>query len=1820
VPTNTDRLDQYLEAWRHDLIDLTRRNRLINLLTSGRGNVLEIREPDYSAVISRLDASGARGWRFHYPPIKNGELDDDPNLLGALAAEDPDLTAELSDDELLTNVATAALLSTRLRALASKANSEFVDRGLRVLYLVVGLLKWNDGDPKGLMSPLVLIPVHLDRASPREPYRLVDAEEDWVSNPALAAKLREEFDVTLPDFDSDDIAGYLKSVAKEVRPLGWTVEDFCGLATLSFVKETIYRDLIDNEDEIKSSDVIRAMTLGGEDRRELEFEPINPASEKLDLDFPPEVLSSVLDADGTQRSCIVAAKQGETFVMDGPPGSGKSQTITNIIAELLADGKTVLFVSEKVAALEVVKKRLDESRLGEFILELHSHKATRKAVAAELGKAIRRNLQLPRVRHMNDRQLRERREELSLYAQAINESRYLAPHIRNLHDAIGRCGQLDHLVHIPSPTGFGRSLTADTFDFVLSLGRQLANSWGPVERGEDFLWRDLAPGALEIPQHQINSDLAEAERLGDDFLLRLKRFSEQLDIQTPTSLSGARNLVKLSQLLERRPQSIAHLFNLTDIHVLLAEVLSLRSQFERSQHLHRMLESDDLDVNSLILDPGTLPEAIKRVRLYVPESASLEEVKTRAHSSREMALLSTSLVDSIEKCADLLGLKLRDRSIKTAQTLLEVINLGSLEHRPVDKWLDQMMIKRVQLTIRVVAPLLEEWRSLEKQIMTHFNDNIRSVEISAFYDSAIDVQPKLGRVGGRGRQNRKQLQACIIGGKITKESIALLPVVRSWRNLTSRLDGLDEGAVLGSYFAGPATDLTAVEAAVQVALRAFQLVGESPDLTRLGGVIACDSVFDPIVLAIRDELQSCKKEWQDGISIGRLVLETTPEQDLSGIADLLKGVADDFDEVADEMSPYCRTDQSTIADATKSYETCAELAVLQKRVVNFSRAGDLGAFYQGLNTEWQTLIDALQWVIDAQSCLPAVCSSPTVESLCEIPRDTEIEDSFGSFDRAITNVCDLFEAQYRDDIRKVLNHNLGEMLELLSALRQSSGDIEEWRVFAQTIVELRERGLDEIASSMLSQRVPADQIEQVLERTVLTGWVDETLRADPRTRKSRRQDRDEVLQGFRDLDRQLHLEAVARVIQVCNEKRPTAVSGEFQIIEREGAKKTKHMPVRDLLMKASNAALDLKPCFMMSPLSVSQFLPPQLKFDCVVFDEASQVKPADAVNAIYRGRQVIIAGDERQLPPTSFFDRGVQDDDVYDEEEVDEFESILSLAKAGVMQLPLRWHYRSRHESLISFSNREYYDSELITFPGAIEYSDELGIHFEHVPEGVYARGGSKDNVIEARRVVERVIHHATTRPDRSLGVIAFSDAQASRISVELDAVRRQRPDLDDFFAQDRLDGFFVKNLESVQGDERDVIIFSIGYGRDEFGKFTMNFGPVGREGGERRLNVAATRARERVEVVASVTAGDFQETTNVRVQSLKRYLDYAERGIVAFADQGVTGQEPDSPFEEDVIRVVRELGYEPRPQVGQAGFRIDIGVVHPEKPGRFVLGIECDGATYHSSRVARDRDRLRQEILEGLGWNIYRIWSTSWFRDRNAEIERLREVLQSATSKQAMLFTPRQRRTIPEPEVFELEQVVAPWATEYSEDGLAKIRSIRSFGELVSSEELQNMLLRIVEVLQPAHLEKIEYAVKEIQGFSTLSANRKEAIGTELRSLVRRREFVKDRYGFFWRGGEQEVVVRRGDPAKPETVRKAVHVSPDEAKLAMFWLTRDGRSVEKDQLKLDAARLFGWLRSGPEVQALLDKAFNELVEKGDLTQLSDGRWTVEDREFPDLS
>lgn len=577
----------------------------------------------------------------------------------------------------------------------------------------------------------------------------------------------------------------------------------------------------------------------------------------------------------------------------------------------------------------------------------------------------------------------------------------------------------------------------------------------------------------------------------------------------------------------------------------------------------------------------------------------------------------------------------------------------------------------------------------------------------------------------------------------------------------------------------------------------------------------------------------------------------------------------------------------------------------------------------------------------------------------------------------------------RQDLKSLSLDELHSLLGRLAADTRTPMRLQRIAVIEQECATLGALGMLE---ELLTSAPNGHQWPERFEHAWLASCLEQALFDEPTLIGFQGHIHSTIVNEFCDLDKR-QLKLAAKRVRRAHAEQVIAVMNDYpdeeHLVRREAEKSTRHLPLRTLLSRAPHVLTTLRPCWMASPLSVSQLLSAdQRYFDVVLFDEASQIQPEDAVAALLRAEQAIVAGDRHQLPPTTFFASGEEEDDDFDDMSSTEgFESLLDLMTTFMTPWSLDWHYRSRDEALIAFSNHNIYGGRLITFPGS---GGAPAISHELVSQTAIADGEEDSVSAEVRRLVELAIDHAKQRPHETLGVITMGIKHALRVEAALDDALRTHPELESFFNPQNAERFFVKNLERVQGDERDAIILSIGYGKDRSGKLPYRFGPLLSEGGERRLNVAITRARRRLTLVSSFDHTDMNpERSQARgVVLLRNYFQYAasQGRNLGDARQSIIDL---NPFEADVYDTLTAHGIPLQPQWGVSKYRIDFVAQHPTAPGRFVLAIECDGATYHSAPTARDRDRLRQQLLEGLGWQFHRIWSTDWFNHREAEVER---------------------------------------------------------------------------------------------------------------------------------------------------------------------------------------------------------------------------------------
>ncbi|MEO3974497.1 DUF3320 domain-containing protein [Streptomyces sp. CAU 1734] len=1586
-----DRLRTVLDGWRNSLLDLGGRNRLLNFRHT-RTATLEVTSPDAAALLSGL----TRGWDFApVAPEADTDTGHDPGD-GDTGRPATARSRRAGTPGLITQKTSQAGLDSSLHQLRQKSGLMFNDYGLWTLWLGVGMVDWREpGAQESSSAPLLLVPVELRRDANRR-YRLHPADgQDRAHNPALAVRLDHlGVDWTpVTDTDVTDLPAVLaaaRRIAAEQK--GWRVEDRVVLGLFASHREAMYQDLQQNEDRILAHPLVRAVALGpdaGLPDDLIGFEP--PELDRIDELQLPERTPLVLDADASQRQCIAAALDKRSFVMSGPPGTGKSQTITNMIAALMHAGRSVLFVSEKAAALDVVRNRLRGVGLGDSVLALHSGTTGKKAVATELARVLTTEARVTGAAEHELERARTLREELSAYAAAMNTVR--EPIERTLHDVLGRLVRLDldGTPHIPlsaAHTATVRTLSAGALQELDAAARAISRAWRPAAEGDSFPWRGLTgTAALQAA--------AEAR--------------EALDA--------------LRTAAARRP----------------------------------------------FPGHGTAPRSAREIQQTVRAAGAA----LPGHTTAPDAVLPDDVTPHLGRLADLFGLP-APATPEAASALCELADLTASGHRPPPGWFDADTLRQAQLAAQELRHALDTETAARAAAGDVFGEQVlTAADLPGLAERfAGPHRGMLARFSAAFKADRAAVTALTRNGAWDKSLPGRLPEALAWQTAAAEVTRLADRhtGLLGRWTPRTPDDIAPLRQALATA--------------------------DRIAVLGRDS--------------------TRPEA------------------LADQLADHGTTDTDSLPGL---------LADTVRRSL-----GDWCAITTRRAERWTAALDAL---------------------------------------------LGLFDTPRRAQLSAALLGPLDEAGETIGVLLADPHGPDEWRTHRDGVAVLARHGAAELVTTAAERGIAPRLLADVVEQSVLRSWADGVLAADTRLRHTRSDDLDARVTDFREADRRLVAAASGAVIEACNQRRPRRFgSGGGALITKEAEKKTRHLPVRELLGRTREIVQAIKPCFMMSPLTVSQFLPADYHFDVVVFDEASQVRPGDAVNCIYRAGSLIVAGDDKQLPPTSFFDSSVEDtSDEYDEDVPDSFESLLHACKAGAMrELSLRWHYRSRHEDLITFSNREFYRNSMITFPGALDQGNDVGVAFLKA-DGVYDKGGRRDNRAEAEYVARRVIHHFDTRPGMTLGVVALSQAQASAIDQAVQQARIDRPDLEHRFTEDRLDGFFVKNLESVQGDERDVMIMSIGYGPDEHGVLGLNFGPINKSGGWRRLNVAVTRARHRMEVVASFSGASLADSPNESIQYLKRYLEYAEHGPAVLARDVIQSDaEPDSPFEESVLAVLESWGHKVQPQVGVAGYRIDLGLRHPELPGSYALGIECDGAMYHSSKTARDRDRLREQVLNGLGWRLHRIWGTDWYRGRAAAELRLREAVDRAIARGPLNGSaagPAEPAAPAETPEIAYERVPVDTAAppEWSAPYRSAAPVAESGYELHTPEarpELRRVLTEIITAEGPIHEELLVTRAREAWGVGRAGARIRENVATAAAGLVRRGVAVNDGE-FYDLAGRPELRARR--PEGDAGVRKIHQIAPAERRLALCQLAAECPGMSQDELIRQAVEFFGWRRAGKDIR-----------------------------------
>lgn len=1572
-----------LARWQRKLLDLSLRNNLLNFKSGTKSIRLDAPEP---GALEDVLSDGAPIRLLSRPDLMDGRDPRNQAIHEQRSREDvrrAHALDALKRREVFVSME-EKVLDTRLVELYRDARTKLQEGGANTLFLALGFLNWTRDDKAAqkYKAPLILIPVSLHRKSVRSGFTMCLHEDEPRFNPTLVEMLRQDFNLNLGVVDGDlphddaglDVALIWKTVSHAVRDIkGWEVSDEVVLASFSFAKYLMWVDLAQRTDQLRQNPVVRHLI--DTPRESYPSTVAFPLAKQLDADFTPDATFCPLPADSSQLSAVMAASKGKDFVLIGPPGTGKSQTIANLIAQCLAEGKRVLFVSEKIAALDVVYRRLREVGLGEFCLELHSSKARKLDVITQLQKAWEAQGDVdPEEWRAQAGKLKRFRDDLNGYVDRLHHRH------RNgltIYKAIGIVVDGDDVPKLDLAWA-----SADTHDHIqLDALRELA-------------------GRLEV----------NAEAVGADELLKgpLKAVghAEWTPTWQQTFIGAARAVVPAAEALQRAISAFQDATNLAGLptnrraRLAIAELVrSLPDAFG-----HRWSFVFRPDVRDLL---GRLREGFQLV------------VRHRELTVQIAPAWPEWVVARCKKALALLA-----------------------ERERVFGEISKPWSSDIAAELNKGLGLLDELATADSSLSVRYGEPVDHLNVHQLQRGWAEAERSVWPLSAiRKRQLAKTLQDCVTGAgdvDVAKD----LPLLVRIRELKTEIGKVEIGPVTEGIWAG----LKTRPEFVRTALRFQEAVAQARRRTawtdqgfeplengRCGHVLAAELTRLRTLRALDAEIADMQPLSldTDGLWNGhstRSNLLAAAMRFASALRDIQEAGAihGEHDEVASsECGPTLAAD----------YQRLRQRAVIEEKLHTFDDLRSLtGGTWAGLQTNEAAIDRVASFHATLSIAIANLAETPEDASVLRQAFEQLVVDGNTSLDPSgpfadvakryvaaqaalhpvLGNLCTA--GTFSEGV--AMHFNDLPLDDLLTCCRQivaAEPRLRSWCAWRKVRQEALALSLAPLVDAMETGAVLPSEALRAFETNYSRWWLNRAVDNEPVIRNFVSAEHEKRIGDFRALDRQFTDVTRAWVrASLCAgmpKAETVARTSEWGVLRLEINKKRQHMPLRELMKNIPNALTKLTPCLLMSPLSIAQYLAADASpFDVVVFDEASQIPVWDAIGAMARGKQVVMVGDPKQLPPTSFFDRG---ESTADDEDVEgDLESILDECMgANLPTMNLAWHYRSRNESLIAFSNHRYYGGGLVTFPSPV--TEDRAVSFQHV-EGVYEKGGARINKPEAKALVADIVaklKSPTFKESKlTIGVVTFNTEQMHLIEDLLDEERRKDPALEPYFSEMELEPLFVKNLESVQGDERDIIYFSITYGPDLTGAVSMNFGPMNKDGGERRLNVAITRARQELRVFSSLRAEQFDlaRTPSAGVRDLKHFLEFAERGPRALAEatKGSLGGF-ESPFEEAVAAALASKGWRVQTQIGASSFRVDLGVVHPDAPGTYLCGIECDGATYHRSATARDRDMLREQVLRGLGWEIVRIWSTDWWIDRtgtlekvHAELEQLLEVSRQLRNK----------------------------------------------------------------------------------------------------------------------------------------------------------------------------------------------------------------------------
>ncbi|EXM40502.1 hypothetical protein RASY3_01150 [Ruminococcus albus SY3] len=904
----------------------------------------------------------------------------------------------------------------------------------------------------------------------------------------------------------------------------------------------------------------------------------------------------------------------------------------------------------------------------------------------------------------------------------------------------------------------------------------------------------------------------------------------------------------------------------------------------------------------------------------------------------------------------------------------------------------------------------------------------------------------------------------------------------------------------------------------------------------------------------------------------------------------------------------------TKENITDHYTKLVRAAQLKTELDNSQAAAQeiFGALWQGEGSQYDTLADSLKKSVALREKLSAApIDAAQKTSVAAKLGDSSMPEYNGD---NLSKVLNELESTYKTDTNHLTQGTVNDARGRISALTTEMPRLKDWSVLMSFCEKLDKAGAANIAEAYLGGKMDSSELVPAFDCAVAKAEVSLTVRNSKALSGFTGTLFEDTVRRLNDAHESFKKLTIQQLAAELSAKVPApgegAKSSELGILQRAIKSGGRMMSIRKLFDSIPNLLRRICPVMLMSPISVAQYIDPSYpKFDLVIFDEASQLPTCEAVGAIARGENVIVVGDPKQMPPTSFFSSNQVDEENYDKEDL---ESVLDDCLALSMpQKHLLWHYRSRHESLIAYSNSKYYENKLYTFPSPDDQVSEVS--WVNV-EGFYDKGSTKTNRAEAEAVVAEICRRLRDPQliKHSIGVVTFSLPQQSLVEDVLADAFRAEPQLEQL-ADSMYEPILIKNLENVQGDERDVILFSIGYGPDKEGKVSMNFGPLNRDGGWRRLNVAISRAREKMVVYSVIRPEmiDLSRTRSEGVDGLKGFLEFAAKGRSALPVRAGSGS-LGTGFEKLVAAELEQRGFKVKCSVGCSDYKVDAAVADPDDENSYILGINCCGRKYYENGTAYDRTVSQPSVLKGLGWNVMNVYILDWLTDKNkciaAVITAINEAIEAKNAPAPVEEEPPKKA---EPLVFEREEQSA--LADECEEYVPFIPPVQGkseeFNELATNK-IADCINTILDAEAPISREVLQKRVMTAWGVARQSNLVKGTFDIALEKS-RGKSVKSGETEFIWRDDQSPESYELCRAKCASEVRRDIKdIPPEELGNGLILILSRQIAMQREDLMRETAHLFGFTRVTPTLEVAVSLGIRSAKQRGRIAFAEDGKVT----------